>query len=51
MYKVSTSTPTALGKFKSYFQTGQLRVRAASVISANAATIVKEAVAKVPTIL
>ena len=37
---------SALGKLKSYFQTGQLRVRAASVISANAATIVKDAVAK-----
>lgn len=36
----------ALGKLKTYFQSGQLRVRAASVISANAATIVKEAVAK-----
>jgi len=36
----------SLGKLKSYFQTGQLRVSAASVISANAATIVKEAVAK-----
>ena len=33
-------------KLKAYFQTGELRVRAASVISANAATIVKEAVAK-----
>jgi allophycocyanin beta subunit len=37
---------SALGKLKSYFQTGELRVRAASVISSNAATIVKEAVAK-----
>jgi allophycocyanin beta subunit len=37
---------TAMDKLQSYFQTGQLRVRAASVISANAATIVKEAVAK-----
>jgi len=36
----------AMDKLKSYFQTGQLRVRAASVISANAASIVKEAVAK-----
>ena len=36
----------ALGKLKSYFATGELRVRAASVISANAAGIVKEAVAK-----
>jgi allophycocyanin beta subunit len=37
---------SALGKLKNYFQTGELRVRAASVISSNAATIVKEAVAK-----
>ena len=36
----------AMDKLKNYFQTGQLRVRAASVISANAASIVKEAVAK-----
>jgi len=36
----------ALDKLKNYFQTGQLRVRAASVISANGASIVKEAVAK-----
>jgi allophycocyanin beta subunit len=36
----------ALDKLKSYFQSGDLRVRAASVISSNAATIVKEAVAK-----
>ena len=36
----------AMGKLKSYFETGELRVRAASVISANAASIVKEAVAK-----
>jgi allophycocyanin beta subunit len=36
----------ALGKLKGYFATGELRVRAASVISANAAGIVKEAVAK-----
>lgn len=36
----------AMDKLKSYFQTGELRVRAASVISANAAAIVKEAVAK-----
>jgi len=36
---------SALTKLKGYFQSGQLRVRAASVISANAATIVKEAVA------
>ena len=36
----------AIDKLKAYFETGELRVRAASVISANAATIVKEAVAK-----
>ena len=37
---------TALDKLKAYFGTGELRVRAASAISANAATIVKDAVAK-----
>ena len=37
---------SALDKLKAYFNTGELRVRAAGVISANAATIVKEAVAK-----
>ncbi|MGK7903470.1 MAG: allophycocyanin subunit beta [Hormoscilla sp.] len=36
----------ALDKLKGYFQTGQLRVRAATTISANAAAIVKDAVAK-----
>lgn len=36
----------ALEKLKGYFKTGELRVRAANTISANAATIVKEAVAK-----
>ncbi|MDE5069764.1 MAG: allophycocyanin subunit beta [Trichodesmium sp. St18_bin3_1_1] len=36
----------ALGRLSSYFQTGQLRVRAATTISANAAGIVKDAVAK-----
>ncbi len=36
----------AMDKLKTYFATGELRVRAASVISANAAAIVKEAVAK-----
>jgi allophycocyanin beta subunit len=36
----------AIEKLKAYFQSGELRVRAAGVISANAATIVKEAVAK-----
>jgi allophycocyanin beta subunit len=37
---------SSLEKLKGYFQTGELRVRAASTISANAAAIVKEAVAK-----
>jgi len=36
----------ALDKLKAYFSSGELRVRAASAISANAAAIVKEAVAK-----
>ena len=36
----------ALGRLTNYFQTGQLRVRAATTISANAAGIVKDAVAK-----
>ncbi|NEP12345.1 MAG: allophycocyanin subunit beta [Symploca sp. SIO2C1] len=36
----------ALEKLKGYFQTGELRVRAATAISANASTIVKDAVAK-----
>ncbi|NES22830.1 MAG: allophycocyanin subunit beta [Symploca sp. SIO3E6] len=36
----------AMEKLKGYFQTGELRVRAATAISANASTIVKEAVAK-----
>ncbi len=37
---------SAMDKLKAYFQTGELRVRAATTISANAAEIVKEAVAK-----
>jgi allophycocyanin beta subunit len=37
---------TAMGKLKAYFASGELRVRAAGSISANAAAIVKEAVAK-----
>ena len=37
---------SAMDKLKGYFQSGQLRVRAATTISANAPTIVKEAVAK-----
>ncbi|NJP11936.1 MAG: allophycocyanin subunit beta [Leptolyngbyaceae cyanobacterium RU_5_1] len=37
---------SALEKLKGYFGTGELRVRAATTISANAAAIVKEAVAK-----
>jgi allophycocyanin beta subunit len=36
----------AIEKLKGYFSSGGLRVRAASTISANAAVIVKEAVAK-----
>ena len=36
----------AMDKLKGYFQTGELRVRAATTISANAANIVKDAVAK-----
>ncbi|ABB56358.1 allophycocyanin subunit beta [Synechococcus elongatus] len=37
---------SALDRLKSYFQSGELRVRAAATISANSALIVKEAVAK-----
>ena len=37
---------SALEKLNAYFVTGELRVRAASMISANAASIVKDAVAK-----
>jgi allophycocyanin beta subunit len=37
---------TALDKLENYFKSGELRVRAATAISANAAAIVKEAVAK-----
>lgn len=33
-------------KLKSYFQTGELRVRAAATIAANSSAIIKEAVAK-----
>jgi len=36
----------AMDKLKGYFQTGELRVRAATAISANAAAIVRDAVAK-----
>jgi allophycocyanin beta subunit len=36
----------SMEKLKAYFQTGELRFRAASAISANAAEIVKDAVAK-----
>jgi allophycocyanin beta subunit len=36
----------ALDKLKGYFATGELRVRAATAIAANASTIIKEAVAK-----
>ena len=37
---------SSMDKLKSYFQTGALRVRAANTISANAAAIVRDAVAK-----
>jgi allophycocyanin beta subunit len=37
---------SSMDKLKAYFQSGELRVRAASSISGNAATIVKDAVAK-----
>jgi allophycocyanin beta subunit len=37
---------TAMEKLKAYFRTGELRVRAANAISANAAAIVRDAVAK-----
>ena len=37
---------TSLEKLKSYFQTGELRVRASATIAANAALIIKDAVAK-----
>ena len=37
---------SAMDKLKNYFQTGALRVRAANTISANAAAIVRDAVAK-----
>ncbi|MGB8700708.1 MAG: allophycocyanin subunit beta [Thermosynechococcaceae cyanobacterium] len=37
---------SAMNKLKSYFQSGEIRVRAASTISANAGSIVKDAVAK-----
>ncbi|MCM1981381.1 allophycocyanin subunit beta [Lyngbya confervoides] len=36
----------SMDRLKSYFQSGELRVRAAGTISSNAATIVKDAVAK-----
>nr|YP_009396613.1 allophycocyanin beta subunit [Vertebrata australis]ARW65799.1 allophycocyanin beta subunit [Vertebrata australis] len=36
----------SLDKLRCYFQTGELRVRAAATIAANAATIIKESVAK-----
>nr|YP_009297545.1 allophycocyanin beta subunit [Hildenbrandia rivularis]AOM67089.1 allophycocyanin beta subunit [Hildenbrandia rivularis] len=36
----------SLEKLKSYFQTGELRVRASATIASNAAVIIKEAVAK-----
>ncbi|MEO0455145.1 MAG: allophycocyanin subunit beta [Cyanobacteria bacterium P01_A01_bin.114] len=37
---------SSMDKLKAYFQTGELRVRAATSISANASEIVKDAVAK-----
>ncbi|MEO0985483.1 MAG: allophycocyanin subunit beta [Cyanobacteria bacterium J06639_14] len=37
---------SAMDKLKAYFETGELRVRAAASISANAAEIVRDAVAK-----
>ncbi|MCJ8279840.1 MAG: allophycocyanin subunit beta [Rivularia sp. ALOHA_DT_140] len=37
---------SAMEKLKGYFQTGELRVRAATTIAANAAAIIKESVAK-----
>ena len=37
---------SSMDKLKNYFQTGALRVRAANTISANAAAIVRDAVAK-----
>jgi allophycocyanin beta subunit len=37
---------SAIDKLKSYFATGELRVRAAATISANASSIIKESVAK-----
>ncbi len=38
--------PSAIDKLKTFFATGELRVRAAATIAANAATIVKDATAK-----
>ncbi|MEN9238805.1 MAG: allophycocyanin subunit beta, partial [Thermostichus sp. DG_1_6_bins_120] len=37
---------SAMDKLKSFFATGELRVRAAATIAANASTIVKDAAAK-----
>ena len=37
---------SSLEKLKSYFATGELRVRASAAIAANSSTIIKEAVAK-----
>lgn len=37
---------SSVEKLKGYFKTGELRVRAAATIAANAASIIKEAVAK-----
>jgi allophycocyanin beta subunit len=37
---------SAMGRLEQYFASGELRVRAAATISANASSIIKEAVAK-----
>ena len=37
---------SSVEKLRGYFQTGELRVRAAATIAANAASIIKESVAK-----
>ncbi|MEO0854128.1 MAG: allophycocyanin subunit beta, partial [Cyanobacteria bacterium J06648_11] len=37
---------SAIDRLKSFYATGELRVRAAATISANASTIVKDATAK-----
>ena len=37
---------SSMGRLEQYFSSGELRVRAAATISANASAIIKEAVAK-----